>query len=106
MDEVSKWDNTVEKNRTAEQLIFPLNKERVDIIDKGQIAQMFSKQTPLEMEVTQMVHGSDFAAKKEKSLTKAEQRAVAAMNLEEVDKCNFLFYLFLYESIFFIFRQS
>ncbi|CAD5112043.1 DgyrCDS1290 [Dimorphilus gyrociliatus] len=83
VDEVSKWDSTVEKNRMADQLIFPLNTERLDVIDKSHISKTFSKKNSLEMEVAQMVHGSDFAANKEKSLTKAEQRALAAMSLEE-----------------------
>ena len=40
--------------------------------------------TPLELEIVQLLHGSKNVFKKEKMLTPAEERALRAMNLEEV----------------------
>ena len=40
--------------------------------------------TPLELEIAQLLHGSKNVFKKEKMLTPAEERALRAMNLEEV----------------------
>ena len=44
----------------------------------------FQPRTPLEQEVAALLHGSEHTIPKTKELSKAEERALKAMSLEEV----------------------
>ncbi|XP_064629730.1 U3 small nucleolar RNA-associated protein 14 homolog A-like [Lineus longissimus] len=81
--EVSKWLPIVQKNRQAKQLHFPLQKSSVKLETTDNLVQKFQPRTPLELEVAKMLHGSDHVLSKERMLTRAEERALKAMNLEE-----------------------
>lgn len=45
---------------------------------------MLQPRTPLELEVAALLHGSDHVFTKEKPLSRAEERAMRAMSLDEV----------------------
>lgn len=82
--EVSKWDPIVNKNRKAEQLQFPLQKQDFRIITTDQLIKRFQPRTPLEMQIAAMLQGSDNVIHNpDQELTLAEQRALKAMDLKE-----------------------
>lgn len=82
--EVSKWDSVVNSNRQAEQLQFPLQKSEVHLLNTTGKFRQLKPRTPLEMEIAAVLSGNrDVLPTNNKELTPAEERALAAMDLEE-----------------------
>ncbi|XP_074662422.1 U3 small nucleolar RNA-associated protein 14 homolog A-like [Tubulanus polymorphus] len=84
--EVSKWDSVVQKNRKADQLQFPLGGSELHVINQqptNKFVQRFQAQTPLEKEIAALLGTSSHIIPTDHTLTKAEERALKAMSLEE-----------------------
>lgn len=82
--EVSKWDSVVNSNRQAEQLQFPLQKSEVHLLNTTGKFKQLKPRTPLELEIAAVLSGnSDVLPTENNELTPAEERALAAMDLEE-----------------------
>lgn len=82
--EVSKWDSVVNSNRQAEQLQFPLQKSEVHLLNTTGKFKQLKPRTPLELEIAAVLSGNrDVLPTENKELTLAEERALAAMDLEE-----------------------
>ncbi|XP_033741241.1 uncharacterized protein LOC117328027 [Pecten maximus] len=81
-DELKKWDPVVKENRTAEQIVFPLNQPSLKLHTASKFAGI-KPRTPLEMEVAALLQGSPNIPTKNKELTKAEEKALQAMSIEE-----------------------
>ncbi|KAH3726085.1 U3 small nucleolar RNA-associated protein 14 homolog A-like [Dreissena polymorpha] len=82
--DLSKWEPTVKENRKAEQLQFPLHKQDFSVVTTDQLVQRFQPRTPLEMAVAALLHGSENVVQdNSKELTLAEQRALAAMDIQK-----------------------
>lgn len=82
--EVSKWDSVVNSNRQAEQLQFPLQKSEVHLLNTTGKFKQLKPRTPLELEIAAVLSGNrDVLPTENKELTPAEERALAAMDLEE-----------------------
>nr|CAG4640978.1 EOG090X08JJ [Eulimnadia texana] len=82
-EEVGKWDPVVKKNRRAEQLVFPLNRNPVRIQTAEESAATFVPRTPLEQQIAEILHGSKHVQKKGEELTEAEKEALSSMSLKE-----------------------
>ncbi|ESO89301.1 hypothetical protein LOTGIDRAFT_183349 [Lottia gigantea] len=82
-EEVSKWQPLIQQNRKAEQLTFPLQQPNYSLKTSDEMTKRFQPRTPLEREIALLLHGSDNVECQTKMLTKAEERALKAMSLEE-----------------------
>lgn len=83
-EDLSKWDPIVKKNRKADQLQFPLQKQDFRIVSTTQLVKKFQPRTPLERQVAELLQGSECVTHgREQELTPAEQRALKAMDLQE-----------------------
>ncbi|XP_038604247.1 U3 small nucleolar RNA-associated protein 14 homolog A isoform X3 [Tachyglossus aculeatus] len=80
--EVTKWDPIVLKNRTAEQLIFPLNQEHVIIAPIEEAMDSWKARTPLEQEIFSILNQHK-QPKTDPLLTPMEKASFKAMSLEE-----------------------
>ncbi|XP_065649628.1 U3 small nucleolar RNA-associated protein 14 homolog A isoform X2 [Hydra vulgaris] len=82
-EEVSKWDPTVQKNREAEQLVFPLNQFKPPSITINSLV-TFKPTNDLEREISAVLQGSKhLLERKDKELTEAEENALKEFDLEE-----------------------
>ncbi|XP_055981409.1 U3 small nucleolar RNA-associated protein 14 homolog A-like [Sorex fumeus] len=80
---LSRWDPIVLKNRQAEQLVFPMNKESSAFAPIEHVLSGWKAETPLEQEIFSLL------CKKKQPvtdplLTPKEKASLKAMNLEEV----------------------
>ncbi|XP_076011315.1 U3 small nucleolar RNA-associated protein 14 homolog A [Genypterus blacodes] len=80
--EVSKWKSVIKQNQSAEQLIFPLDKEPVGPKPVEKLVTGWKARTPLEQEVFALL-----SANKQPTLdpllTPAEEASLKAMSLDE-----------------------
>lgn len=80
---LSKWDPIVLKNRKAEQLIFPQNKEPMGFAPIEHVVSGWKARTPLEQEVFNVLHKNKLPMT-DPLLTPKEKASLKAMSLEEV----------------------
>ncbi|XP_012933358.1 U3 small nucleolar RNA-associated protein 14 homolog A isoform X2 [Heterocephalus glaber] len=79
---LSKWDPIVLKNRQAEQLVFPLEKEQSDSVPIEHVFSSWKPRTPLEQEVFNLLHKNKQPVT-DPLLTPMEKASLKAMSLEE-----------------------
>ncbi|XP_038173141.1 U3 small nucleolar RNA-associated protein 14 homolog A [Arvicola amphibius] len=79
---LSKWDSVVQKNREAEQLVFPLEKEPASFAPIEQVFLDWKARTPLEQEVFNLLHKNKQPVT-DPLLTPVEKASLRAMSLEE-----------------------
>ncbi|XP_021031757.1 U3 small nucleolar RNA-associated protein 14 homolog B [Mus caroli] len=79
---LSRWDPVVLKNRQAEQLIFPLEKELPAVAPIEHVFTDWKARTPLEQEVFNLLHKNKQPVT-DPLLTPVETASVRAMSLEE-----------------------
>ena len=82
-EDVSKWDQVVQKNRKAEHLSFPLDQEPFHIQTVGNFFQSKKNLTPLEKEMYALLSNNKCTERPDHELTLMEEEAMAAMNLQE-----------------------
>ncbi|XP_031228636.1 U3 small nucleolar RNA-associated protein 14 homolog A [Mastomys coucha] len=78
---LSKWDSVVKKNREAEQLVFPLEKEP-SFAPMERVFREWKARTPLEQEVFNLLHKNKQPLT-DPLLTPLEKASFKAMSLEE-----------------------
>ncbi|XP_059107223.1 U3 small nucleolar RNA-associated protein 14 homolog A isoform X2 [Peromyscus eremicus] len=79
---LSKWDSVVQKNREAEQLVFPLEKEPSSFVPIEHVFNDWKARTPLEQEVFNLLHKNKQPVT-DPLLTPVEKASLRAMSLEE-----------------------
>ncbi|KAM5221507.1 U3 small nucleolar RNA-associated protein 14 homolog A [Ctenodactylus gundi] len=79
---LSKWDPIVLKNRQAEQLVFPLEKEQSAFVPIEHVLSGWKARTPLEQEVFNLLHKNK-QPMTDPLLTPTEKASLRAMSLEE-----------------------
>ncbi|XP_006881927.1 PREDICTED: U3 small nucleolar RNA-associated protein 14 homolog A [Elephantulus edwardii] len=80
---LSKWDPVVLKNREAEQLVFPLEKEQSSVAPIEHVLSGWKARTPLEQEIFNVLHKNKQPIT-DPLLTPVEKASLKAMSLEEV----------------------
>ncbi|XP_014244568.1 U3 small nucleolar RNA-associated protein 14 homolog A [Cimex lectularius] len=81
--QLSKWDAIVHRNRSANQLVFPLKDQHVDIVKEDDYKTPFKEPTELEQEM-QKILGTSEVAKEE--LEKEKEMMDLNLSLEEMIK--------------------
>ncbi|XP_032757327.1 U3 small nucleolar RNA-associated protein 14 homolog B [Rattus rattus] len=79
---LSKWDPVVLKNRQAEQLVFPMEKELPAVAPIEHVFTGWKARTPLEQEVFNLLHKNKQPVT-DPLLTPMEKASLKAMSLEE-----------------------
>ncbi|XP_028616424.1 U3 small nucleolar RNA-associated protein 14 homolog B [Grammomys surdaster] len=79
---LSKWDPVVLKNRQAEQLVFPMEKEPPAVAPIEHVFTGWKARTPLEQEVFNLLHKNKQPVT-DPLLTPLEKASIKAMSLEE-----------------------
>ncbi|XP_061454906.1 U3 small nucleolar RNA-associated protein 14 homolog A [Rhineura floridana] len=79
---LAKWDPVVQQNRRAEQLVFPLQQERVTVAAVEEVMSGWQARTPLEEEIFSLLHKAKQPVK-DPLLTPQEKASLQAMSLEE-----------------------
>ncbi|XP_005401312.1 PREDICTED: U3 small nucleolar RNA-associated protein 14 homolog A [Chinchilla lanigera] len=79
---LSKWDPIVLKNRQAEQLVFPLEKEQPNFVPIEHVLSSWKARTPLEQEVFNLLYKNKQPVT-DPLLTPLEKASLKAMSLEE-----------------------
>ncbi|XP_012508918.1 PREDICTED: U3 small nucleolar RNA-associated protein 14 homolog A isoform X2 [Propithecus coquereli] len=79
---LSKWDPIVLKNRQAEQLVFPLEKEQPAFAPIEHVLSGWKARTPLEQEIFNLLHKNKQPVT-DPLLTPVEKASLKAMSLEE-----------------------
>ncbi|KAM6144158.1 U3 small nucleolar RNA-associated protein 14 homolog A [Erethizon dorsatum] len=79
---LSKWDPIVLKNRHAEQLVFPLEKEQPNFVPIEHMFSSWKARTPLEQEVFNLLYKNKQPVT-DPLLTPMEKASFKAMSLEE-----------------------
>ncbi|CAK8675140.1 unnamed protein product [Clavelina lepadiformis] len=81
---VSHWDGTVQKNRKADHLSFPLNQKPLQIKTVDEFLFHKSKKlTPLEEEIQALMNGNKCLERKDHDLSVLEEEALTTLSLEE-----------------------
>ncbi|XP_059942698.1 U3 small nucleolar RNA-associated protein 14 homolog A isoform X1 [Mesoplodon densirostris] len=80
---LSKWDPVVQKNRQAEQLVFPLSKQQSIFAPIEHVVSGWKARTPLEQEIFNLLHKNKQPVT-DPLLTPMEKASLKAMSLEEV----------------------
>ncbi|XP_038955778.2 U3 small nucleolar RNA-associated protein 14 homolog A isoform X1 [Rattus norvegicus] len=78
---LSKWDSVVQKNRAAEQLVFPLEKEPT-FVPMEHVFCEWKARSPLEQEIFNLLHKNKQPVT-DPLLTPVEKASLKAMSLEE-----------------------
>ena len=81
-EEVSRWQSIVKQNRTAEQLVFPLNQEAPGPKPLEQVVCGWKARTPLEQEIFRMLSANKQPIN-DPVLTPVEEESLKAMSLED-----------------------
>ncbi|KAL7979444.1 hypothetical protein Chor_004602 [Crotalus horridus] len=79
---LNKWEPVVKQNRRAEQLVFPLQQESVNIMPIEEVISGWQARTPLEQEIFSLLHKAQQPVK-DPLLTPQEKVSLKAMSLEE-----------------------
>ncbi|XP_053228998.1 U3 small nucleolar RNA-associated protein 14 homolog A-like [Podarcis raffonei] len=79
---LAKWHPLVQQNRRAEQLVFPLQQESVNVTAIEEVINGWQAQTPLEQEIFNILHKGKQPVK-DPLLTPQEKSSLQAMSLEE-----------------------
>jgi len=82
--DISKWHGIVQKNREAEQLVFPLGSYKPPQLSTKNIAVEFKPQSEMEKQISEVLHkNKHLLERKDKELTEAEEKALQSVDLEE-----------------------
>lgn len=82
--DISKWDETIQKNRKAEQLVFPLNDYKPPAMSIKNMAIDFKPQTEMEKQISDVLHKNQhLLERRDKELTEAEEKALQTVDLED-----------------------
>ncbi|XP_049596714.1 U3 small nucleolar RNA-associated protein 14 homolog A [Syngnathus scovelli] len=81
--EVTNWESVIKQNRTAEQLIFPLNQEPSGPMPAEKVVTGWKAETPLEQEIFSILSANNQPIT-DPTLTPAEEASVKAMSLMEM----------------------
>ncbi|CAB4011002.1 U3 small nucleolar RNA-associated 14 homolog A-like [Paramuricea clavata] len=82
--DIGKWDATVQKNRRAQQLSFPLDAYKPAEMSTTTLATTFKPRTPLEQEIANVLqNSSQMLEREDKELSLEEEEALKNMSLEE-----------------------
>ncbi|CAI5793647.1 small nucleolar RNA-associated 14 homolog A [Podarcis lilfordi] len=79
---LAKWQPVVQQNRRAEQLVFPLQQEKVTVAAIEEVINGWQARTPLEQEIFDILHRGKQPVK-DPLLTPQERSSLQAMSLEE-----------------------
>ncbi|XP_065220543.1 U3 small nucleolar RNA-associated protein 14 homolog A [Planococcus citri] len=83
--QLNRWDDVVKTNRLADQLVFPLNQNKVQVYDHS-AEDLFSSlpnPTPLEKELAQVLNSSKIAKQHEEKLQKSKFRLTLKEMIEK-----------------------
>ncbi|ODQ53429.1 Utp14-domain-containing protein [Saitoella complicata NRRL Y-17804] len=83
-EEVSKWQDTVKRNREADHLFFPMNEPAKQVATAASMTSQFQPSTELEKEVDEVLKESGL--KTEKTVSAFEDLAMNKLSIEEVAK--------------------
>jgi len=82
--DIGKWQGTVQKNREADQLIFPLNNYKPPPASMKNMTQQFIPQTEMEKQISEVLtNNKHLLERKDKELTEAEEKALESVDLED-----------------------
>ncbi|MFH4981750.1 hypothetical protein AB6A40_008459 [Gnathostoma spinigerum] len=81
--ELNKWSSVVEGNRTADQLSFPLDSDKLRVETGSERVAAFMPRTPLEIEMAKIIGTSKNNLRNDEELTEAEAELVRAMSVRE-----------------------
>jgi len=82
--DISKWNATVQKNREAEQVTFPLANYKPPAVSTKNMIIEYRPQNEMEKQISAVLHGSaHLLERKDKELTQAEEKALESVDLEE-----------------------
>ncbi|XP_057306548.1 U3 small nucleolar RNA-associated protein 14 homolog A-like isoform X1 [Hydractinia symbiolongicarpus] len=82
--ELEKWNPIIQKNREAEQLVFPLNQYKPPPVSTKTLVTNFKPQNDLEREISAVLQGSKhLLERKDKELTEDEEKALKAFDLQD-----------------------
>ncbi|CAM5139955.1 unnamed protein product [Eretmochelys imbricata] len=79
---VAKWEQVVQQNRRAEQLVFPLKQEQMGVAPIEEVLTGWKARTPLEQEIFSLLHKTQQPVM-DPLLTPLEEASLRAMSLEE-----------------------
>ncbi|XP_043348295.1 U3 small nucleolar RNA-associated protein 14 homolog A isoform X2 [Dermochelys coriacea] len=79
---VAKWEQVVQQNRRAEQLVFPLKQEQMGVAPIEEVLTGWKARTPLEQEIFSLLHKTQQPVM-DPLLTPLEEASLQAMSLEE-----------------------
>ncbi|CAM4612067.1 unnamed protein product [Lepidochelys olivacea] len=79
---VAKWEQVVQQNRRAEQLVFPLKQEQTGVAPIEEVLTGWKARTPLEQEIFSLLHKTQQPVM-DPLLTPLEEASLRAMSLEE-----------------------
>ncbi|CAL1299900.1 unnamed protein product [Larinioides sclopetarius] len=82
-DELKRWEPVVHRNRSAEQVIFPLKKPEVQLETFEKASEKYVLKHPVAIAVDELLKKSENVLQKDKPMTEAEEKALKAMSLEE-----------------------
>ncbi|KAJ3115116.1 hypothetical protein HDU96_001175 [Phlyctochytrium bullatum] len=80
--EVSKWAYTVKKNREADQLVFPMNEPKTEILTSSALVGKFKSETSLEKEIEQVLKEQNLTEKKQQEWEDLEMKELSREELE------------------------
>ncbi|NXQ57304.1 UT14A protein, partial [Anthoscopus minutus] len=80
--DVGKWQQVVQQNRRAEQLVFPLRQDIATVTPLERVTTMWKARTPLEQEIFGLLHKTQQPIT-DPLLTPEEMASLQAMSLEE-----------------------
>ncbi|MEE6521831.1 hypothetical protein FKM82_020158, partial [Ascaphus truei] len=81
-EEVTKWNHIVRQNRKADQLVFPLNEEKLQVAPIEDAVTGWKARTPLEQEIFNILHKNKQPVT-DPLLTPVEEASLKAMSLDE-----------------------
>lgn len=84
--EVSKWEPVVDQNRRAKHLAFPLDQEPDPLPSVSEAMVQLKPRNDLEREVLDVVKSSETALHDKSELTKAEEKYLKAISVEEAEE--------------------
>lgn len=82
--DISKWNQTIQKNREAEHLVFPLGSYKPPPVSTKNMVIEFKPQGEMERQISEVLNNNKhLLERKDKELTEAEEKALQSVDLEE-----------------------
>lgn len=81
--DLDKWESVIEKHKEARQIVFPLDHQPDVLSPTSEALSDLKPRNDLEKEVMGVIESSDSALRDHKELTKAEEKYLKAISLEE-----------------------